>query len=232
MAFWNMYFIFRDPSVAARARDEVDAALLNPSNPSLSSTNPAFSMPKLTSQPLLQSSYAETLRMRMSTMAIRSPEGNDFKLNEWVFPKGVSIGMPSPLTHMDSTMWNTGKDNDRPVKQYWADRFIIDPSNPNNIGPVKNPPPVDEKERPEKRTFSMDGTSGLWVPYGGGIFQCPGRFFAKGEIMAAHALLAAFFDVELMEPDKEPRPNMEYYLMGGVPPMDAVPFRIRKRQRE
>lgn len=37
--------------------------------------------------------------------------------------------------------------------------------------------------------FSLDGLNGSWIPYGGGFRACPGRHFAKREILMTLAVM-------------------------------------------
>ena len=60
--------------------------------------------------------------------------------------------------------------------------------------------------------------------------MCPGRYFAKQEMIGALALMSTVYEVELKVPvDWEPQPNMDYFLLGGLPVKDRIPFRIRRR---
>lgn len=68
--------------------------------------------------------------------------------------------------------------------------------------------------------FSMSGMTGLWIPYGGGPRACPGRHFAKREIMVTCALMISMFDVEILADEEA---------LGTLRPADKVPFRIRRR---
>lgn len=82
--------------------------------------------------------------------------------------------MNAGLSHMDVTFWNS-RDGDHPVTSFWADRFLIDPTDPKS-GPVKahvqeSPDWVGLKRMgnekaggmSDKPFFSMDGTEGSWA---------------------------------------------------------------------
>lgn len=75
----------------------------------------------------------------------------------------------------------------------------------------------------------MEGLSGAWLPFGGGLRQCPGRTFAKREIILSFAVMASTFDLELLEAGPVV-PDMKYYGLGTFPPMGKVPFKIRRRE--
>lgn len=76
----------------------------------------------------------------------------------------------------------------------------------------------------------MEGLAGTWVPYGGGQHWCPGRFFAKNEMMAAFALISSAYDIELQNPGLKPEPDMAFFPIGMLPPKGKIPVRIRRRQ--
>ena len=64
--FWLFYELFRDLSLLSRAQTEIAACILR-STPQ----NLEFDIPKLCNQPLLQSCYAETLRMRVAVYIVK-----------------------------------------------------------------------------------------------------------------------------------------------------------------
>lgn len=188
---------------------------------------------------------------------MRSPERQDFKLDNWIFPKGDLIFLSSRTAAYNKDLWNEGTPEDpHPVEEFWADRFIVYPDDPRS-GPLKDPsarkstntssqPKKGELEalttdgsfdRPEGRSndqkkprFSSEGLAGAWVPFGGGVRMCPGRFFAKNEMMAAFAMLCTNYDIDLLVPrDWRPEPDMNYFAIGALPPKGKIPFRIRRR---
>jgi len=144
---------------------------------------------------------------------------------------------------MDEEVWNTGTDKDpHPLEDFWSDRFLIYPNNPSS-GPLKKhtqpqaknslnttaTPIAQETHGPPK--FSLEGLSGAWVPYGGGQRMCPGRHFAKQEMIATFAMLCTAYDIELRtEEGFKPEPDLTYFPFGGLPPKGKIPFRIRRRE--
>lgn len=89
---------------------------------------------------------------------------------------------------------------------------------------------VKEEEQKGEPKFSMQGLAGGWVPFGGGVRMCPGRFFAKNEMMASMAILITSYDIELRTPEGwKPEPDMSYFLIGALPPKGEIPVRIRRR---
>ena len=256
-----IYFIIefvRDPKLLERVRSEIALARL----PTPPNTPPIFDVVKLCEGALLQSVFAETLRMRVAVALMRSPEKHDFKLDNWVFPKGDLIFLSSRTAAYNKDLWNEGTEEDpHPLDEFWADRFIIYPDDPKS-GPLKNPissrktatthislsqpgePEVLAIDAPSHSTefrvkdmtkprFSVEGLAGGWIPFGGGVRMCPGRFFAKNEMMASFAMVCTNYDIDLLVPNGwKPEPDMRFFAVGALPPKGKIPFRIRRRNVE
>lgn len=232
-AFWFLFEVIRDPSLLARVRDEVDASL----SESATSEDPDFDISRLCNQPLLQSIYAETLRLRVAVLIIRSAEHEDFNFRNWTFSKNKIIAVSSHTAHMDKDIWSSGAGNSHPLKEFWSDRFLVYPDRPSS-GPSRRRfdsrsekrrsiPTMDHGEAPR---FSFDGTASSWVPYGGGQRVCPGRHFAKQEILLSFAMMCTAFDIELRTEGKvKHEADMRFYGLGTLPPKGQIPFRIRRR---
>ncbi len=75
------------------------------------------------------------------------------------------------------------------------------------------------------------GIQGHFFPYGGGTNMCPGRFFAKQEMMASLAVLLRSFDMEALDPveARKTGPDERYFPVGALPPDRPVAVRIRRR---
>lgn len=226
----SAFHIFKDPILLKRVRNNVEESF---AHQNLVDANPI----KLIKEPLLSSIYAETLRLYVKTYFMVTSPHLDVHLGKYSLPKGRIGLMNAGLSHLDETFWNS-RDGDHPVTSFWADRFIIDPSDPKS-GPVR----PNVRESPDWTTtrrmgrksgsdntpiFSMDGTEGSWFPYGGGHSICPGRFLAKNVIMFTSAILARDYDIEILT-DKVEMSTWRFGLgVGGL--KSAVPFRIRKRR--
>lgn len=191
--------------------------------------------------------FAETLRLYQAVTLMRMSD-EDFELDGWRFRRNRMIFLCSRSVHLNASLWNTtGPGNaphHHPVDKFWADRFLTYPANREDTvagestthrahlsgekgeeaSPGDGPAPV----------FSLKGLENCWVPFGGGPTLCPGRTFAKNEMLASFAILSTKFDVELLvtssQKMKEIKPDMSFLSIGTVPPKGDIPFRIRRRR--
>lgn len=213
--------------------------------------NASTRIDSLCSIPLLQSMYAETLRLYTSLFSLRSASHASFTFCDFKIPKDELVAVDSRVAAMDSNAWNTGTltadaDTPHPLNRFWAERFLVFPDDPTS-GPLRVDPaakaqmPVPESSAaPHSHNgkasprFSMDGLAGAWVPYGGGNRQCPGRNFAKQEIIMGFAIVLSTLEIELADKETHERrnPDMKYYGLGTLPPKGTIPFRVRRRERK
>jgi cytochrome P450 len=225
-AAWFLIEIYADPSLLPRVEAHVKRAQLprGADTPELV----RFDVDKLCKSPLLQSIYAETLRLRVALLINRTPVHSDFELGGWRFRKGRMIAMSTFTAGTNEAVWNTGSKGDyHPLEEFWADRFLV---------PVKTQGEMEKHgvgDGDAPREFSTTGLSGAWIPYGGGPFMCPGRHFAKQEMLGSFALFFSCFEVELMlgqdRKIRTPGPDMKFFGLGALPPKEKVPYRIRRR---
>lgn len=142
---------------------------------------------------------------------------------------------------MNPHVWNAGTpENPHPLDTFWADRFLIYSNDPMS-GPARKDilsvkgkhggsRMMEEKSLETEPRFSLEGVAGGWIPYGGGQRMCPGRHFAKQEIIGTLALLLTHYEIELREPTKgAPECDMRFFPFGGLPPTKQIPFRMRRR---
>ena len=205
----------------------------------------AVNIEVLCTQPLLQSMYAETLRLYTSLFALRSAAHRSVDVDKFTIPQADLIAVDSRVCAMNSHLWSTGSlGNDgqehHPLDCFWAERFIIRPGEPTS-GPLRfdsnkarsSYPDATARGPGQNPYFSLDGLSGGWVPFGGGNRQCPGRNFAKQEIIVGFAHIVSMLEIELLASDKVKirKPNMRYYGLGTLPPKGSVPFKFRKRDQ-
>ncbi|KAK3320363.1 cytochrome P450 [Cercophora scortea] len=203
--------------------------------------------------PLLTSVYLEALRYSVVTMPARAPLVDVFTLGEWEMERGSTLMSMSWFGARDEGFWNSGRrhpetgEPEHPVDEFWAERFLAYPGDEAS-GPIRKadesvyaPVSVDGKGKEgRERTVEEDrtakvvttGIQGYFYPYGGGIKICPGRFFAKQEIMVAVAVMLDEFDIELvdMESARQTRPDTNCFPAGALPPDRTVAARVRRRQ--
>ncbi|TKA77372.1 hypothetical protein B0A49_01511 [Cryomyces minteri] len=231
-AGWMLLDILLRPSVLSKVRSEIAPALIHPGT----SSTLSFDMPQLLANPLLQSIYSEELRMRVGVIIQRVPLVSDFRIGQWLFPKGKMIVASHWHAARDKRIWNESTDEDpHPVDDFWAERFLVYPDDPES-GPAKPRSTAsipkgestgDQRPRP---IFTTDPVIGSFIPYGGGMKICPGRFFAKQEMLGTVALMLTVYDIELKLDGKAVEPDMNYFPFGGVPPKGKIPARIRRRR--
>ena len=173
---------------------------------------PPFDIAKLTQRPLLQSICSEILRLYVAAFIPRGSAHEDFVVaDNYKIPKGQLIAVDSYTAHRDTDVWNTGRIPDsHPLDTFWAERFLIYPDDPKS-GPLRKRTvsssatgtieQVAEKHpseaKSDKPRFSTEGRTHSWIPYSGGVRHCPGRHFAKREIIVTAAMLVSAFEIEL-----------------------------------
>lgn len=207
--FWAVYEVYRDPELLASIRAEVDTCAVQTDN------GLHFNINHLLRLPLLQAVYAETLRLRMHFYIIRMPDREDINIREWILPRQKVIVTPTTVAHMDPQRWNTGLNGERPLNHFWVGRFLQYP-----LKSIHKPTPE----------FSTKGLEGSWIPYGGGPRQCPGRHFAKRQILLTIALTVSLFDCEVLEKSVQEDFTLWGFGSGVSNPVGSVPIRIRRRR--
>lgn len=173
----------------------------------------------------------------------REPVHGDFQLGEWSIPRGSIIAIPSLTGGMNKDVWNAGTEEEpHPIDKFWEERFLVYPDKPDS-GPLRQKggtscsdrqEPVECSSAPAKSlsepTFSLKGLNGAYIPFGGGPGICPGRSFAKQEVVCTFAKLALTYDMELqVSKGWEPKMDTAFFPLGSLPPKQKVPFRIRRR---
>ena len=81
---------------------------------------------------------------------------------------GYNMMIPTSLAHTEPTFWTQ---SGHPPEELWPERFVG----------------KDEKE-----------LEGHFLPFGGGTHICPGRFFARQEVLLAVAMMVLRFEIELV----------------------------------
>ncbi|KAI0965156.1 cytochrome P450 [Xylaria arbuscula] len=198
IVFWYLLEALKDPHLCARMIFEVKQCI---------SDDGKLNICHLEKQPLLQSVFAEVLRMRVSIFVSRIVEHRDIVFDGYILPQGEIIIMPTEALHNHHDAWaKAGWETTTPLMQFDPDRFIINSE------------------------FNQDGLAGVWIPFGGGNRMCPGRHIAKLEVITSFAYLFLNFDFEAALSDlNQVTCDRRYAGFGAMPPDRTVPFRIRKK---
>jgi hypothetical protein len=166
---WMLFHIIMSPQdLLPRVLSEISTAQ-NPDG--------TLDIPKLIALPLFLSIYTETLRMYVAVNVTREIHA-DFVIDGYLLKKGNTIMAPTWLGHRDPDAWNNLHPDHPPVDVFYAERFL--------------------RREGDKVVCSTAGLSGKYFPYGGGAHICPGRIFAKQEILAAVAMVLLSFDFEFV----------------------------------
>lgn len=84
---------------------------------------------------------------------------------------------------------------------------------------------------PSAPVFSTREVEGSWIHYGGGPRQCPGRYFAKRQILLTVALMVNLFDCEILGDRLNAKEDFSLHGFGGgvSHPASKIPMRIPRR---
>ena len=203
----------------------------------------SYDTTKVCSKPLLQSSYAERLREYVAIYIIRKPIHNDIQVLNYVIPKDQMMEISSATAHMDKRNWNVGTANEHPVESFWADRFLTNvetaASAPADDAARKAhwesdtrssaPPQTDSSRRSTGPKFPPNGYSGAWIPFGGGIHQCPGRHWVKLQMLLSFAMINDAFEIKLLDGDQAVAVDTARYGLGAPQPAESVRFIIKRK---
>ncbi|KAI4859213.1 cytochrome P450 [Hypoxylon rubiginosum] len=230
-AIWFLVETIRDTSLKEEVYQRVSSALLIPeANGEHENGHATFDIEKLCCDPLLQSVYAETLRLRVAALIVREAAQRDFSFCGWRIKKGEVLTVSSHTEAMNQEVWGVGGDlSSHALDKFWSHRFLVNPDD-SNSGPLRNPR-TKRAAGNKDLSFSTDGLAGTWIPYGGGRSLCPGRHFAKREIMLTTAAFLTAYEIDL-NPDTIPSVNMSHFGFGTMPPKGKLPCRIRRRPKE
>lgn len=227
---WFMLEVLRDMDLQRETHQRIlDSRLPSTVDEKDGASGVKYDVEKLCSDPLLQSVYAETLRLRVAALIVRESAHRDFSFQGWEVRRNEVLTVSSYTEALNEDIWSTGESSQSyPLDKFWARRFLVDPSD-SASGPVRNP--KRRKAANGEPYFSVAGLEGTWIPYGGGRSLCPGRHFAKREIMSTTAAFLATYEIEL-EFDHVPDSDMSQFGFGTMPPKGKLPCRIRRRLKE
>lgn len=184
---------------------------------------------KLNEQPFVQSACAEVLRLRVAISMVRSNEFKDVHLGEYRIPKQMTMLLFSRMAALNRDAWAVVRPSTlgRPLEEFWAERFLVQVESSSTSNNQSAPSAAAKTER----QFSLDGLAGCWIPFGGGQRMCPGRHFAKHEIIGTFALMFQMFDIEVVNAQqaKTLEPDLRWAPYGGLPPAGQLQVRMRRR---
>ncbi|KAF7557880.1 hypothetical protein G7Z17_g254 [Cylindrodendrum hubeiense] len=175
MTSWVIIEILRRPELFQRIKEEVAAVvdmdgLKKRQAASGDDSQSLINIAELKKLPLLNSVYLECLRLRSSVFVVRKLR-NSIELDGYMLKEGNLVLAPSYLAHNEPGVWASPA---HPPEEFWPERFIKS-SNGNAQSGI---------------------SAGKFFPYGGGSAMCPGRNYAKQEILSAVVLFFSHFDVE------------------------------------
>lgn len=207
IATWALIHLLQRKELYAAARDEArQAQVVNGPEEIVD-----IDYQKLVAMPLLQAIFVETLRLHVIFPLLREAT-EDVEFEGYRIPKGSYVQGAGGIEHFEEATW--AKDGHGPL-EFWPERHLVDAEN----GEV---------------VFSMAGKTAKFFPFGGGPGMCPGRHFAKQEILLTIAALLTTFEIEFVEwtnpdgsrSDREPG-NDETYA-GTMPPDRDARIRLKR----
>lgn len=219
--FWFIFHALTDPDLEKEIVSELLSCLKSQGNRVENSRkHGSLDVTELTKRPLLQSVYAEVLRLYNAIAFTRVSENQDFDLEGYTVKAGTPMVLLSRPSAMNEEVWRqAGRSSKVPLSNFDAKRFL-----------VARETYKSSQASCKGSSFSLDNLAGIWTPYGGGHWLCPGRHFAKIEILVTVALFFLRFEIQILRNnDVEVQPDMWWFPVGGLPPNRKVPFRIRKR---
>ncbi|KAK8078438.1 hypothetical protein PG996_004608 [Apiospora saccharicola] len=184
---WVMMELIKDPDLLQAVRRETTRSTVL----SGASTQ-TLDEQKITSIPLLQSIYAETLRLHVGILITRTSLV-PVTVAGYSFPAGTVFHAPTQVAHLDEITWGVPG---HPASEFWAYRHTQERITKNEKGEVE-----------KHLEFSLKGPPGAFFPYGGGTAMCAGRNFAKAEVLLTVAILVSKLDIKFLEwlkPDGSP----------------------------
>ncbi|KAK4173622.1 putative cytochrome P450 E-class, group IV [Triangularia setosa] len=218
VTIWCLMEIVKDRDLLEAVREEAMTTYDTDSDTGARS----IVLQKLLVLPLLQSIYVEAMRLHVSMNVTREATA-PFDLGGYRLEKGSLIQACTEISHLDEEVWG---DKEHPASEFWAARHVKYTEETDKSGKVKRVP-----------QFSMAGRQNDWFPYGGGISICPGRHFAKQEIMLTVAIIVTRFDLEFVEwtnkdgtrSDRPAQNDVNYAGAAAVPPDREMKVRFTRR---
>lgn len=190
-------------NVLTRVQAEIERAY----DDSAMSEVPKLDPNRSNSSALLRAVYAETLRLHVATLITRTVK-KEHSVGSWLLQQDQNIIVSSNVEHMHP-QWDVPG---HPATKFYPERFLS----------------RSETGKVEEKTFSLDGRQGQWIPCGLGEHMCPGRHFAKQEMILNAVVVLKTSEIEIMAAEGwRPSNDFERYGFGTQQPKEKVPFRVR-----
>lgn len=184
--FWHLVFLATDQEIVKEIREEVESIIAMKVKDGKRIA--ALDITKFESHcPLLCCSYREAMRLCNAQVGARRAM-EDVRLsdgkNSYLLKKGTDVQMPTGIAHRSTGPWG-------------QDASSFNPRRSMNLRV--------EKDREQKRSF---------IPFGGGKHLCPGRDFAKAEILGTVSSLLVGWDVQSADGGMIAVPELQRPRMG------------------
>jgi cytochrome P450 len=206
--FWCAAYVFSRPSLLARLREELIAAVVieekNGPEVGKQSQIVAIDADRIESCcPLLLSVFRETQRLvaigtlhrRVVEDTVVSTSHSEGQKRSYLLKKGTSILLPVANIHRDPLIWGPT------ASEFDGDRFL---------GSQSHLPDAMATDEGRGNTLSESSSARLrktaYFPFGGGKELCPGRHFATTEVLGTMTLLILGYDITEVDggPLKQP----------------------------
>ncbi|KAI0850544.1 putative cytochrome P450 [Daldinia vernicosa] len=215
---WAMMESLQRPGLLQDVRDEAQKAITVDAN----TRERHINTQKLLASPLLQAIFQETLRMHTSFMLTREAR-ETISIGGYRIEKGSLIQAPTDVAHYEEAVWAI---DGHPASEFWPGRHIRLVEGKDESGNPTTQPEFFAKARPSS-----------FFPFGGGNVVCPGRHFARQQIIMSLAIIVSKFDIEFIEwttldgkkSDRPPRNSKDFAGTISTPPDRDMKIRWKRR---
>eukprot|EP00472_Partenskyella_glossopodia_P007063 CAMPEP_0197520712 /NCGR_PEP_ID=MMETSP1318-20131121/6044_1 /TAXON_ID=552666 /ORGANISM="Partenskyella glossopodia, Strain RCC365" /LENGTH=366 /DNA_ID=CAMNT_0043072409 /DNA_START=401 /DNA_END=1501 /DNA_ORIENTATION=+ len=178
-AFWSAHNILRDENVSEIMKNELKRVIRNTEGNS--EWEFGDNLPELNKQDLdklikLESAIMESLRLSTSSLSIRKVvKAVSLTLSgkKYTFRKGDQVLFPPVVHHHDPELYPN------PYVFVW-DRYLDNHHDDDKRSNNNSPPKL--KSHFQTKGGKRIPRSQAYMPFGGGVSMCPGRFFAVNEV--------------------------------------------------
>ncbi|GAP85198.2 putative cytochrome P450 [Rosellinia necatrix] len=222
---WAMIELVRDPELLRAVREEIGTVC--EVDPGTGARH--IDAQRLVNLPLMQSLYVELLRTHVSFNVTRQAT-RPLAIEGYPIEKGALVQVCSRIEHYHKDVWGV---EGHPASEFWAYRHVkyVDDVQVEGQGQEQG-----QVKGAKKAQFVMKGRPSSFLPFGGGYVMCPGRHFAKQEILLAIAVLVTKFDIEFIEwtgsnglrSDTPPQDDQRYAGFVAMSPDRGVRVRWRR----